>query len=344
MARGEEKQPEIQIDDLRPKETIAGYRATWKEYGVVTYAELLPIDDIPVRGFMLECEYSTATGRAAGPRQKELGPTLVTHIRKRMVEAMRSAGWKEIGGQTGTRKSIWQHSSQITQGQRDQHEHVSVTLDDFTLPPLIATGKNRYYQSGAIQGDVQAVIAFWPAHDQAHPDAYHLLSGIDCYPLAGEPLAQEQEKRANTVLDGLRFQVLAALAAAGWRVCKQVAGGEDLWRSVAVGERSIPNEQGISGLDTQQQQQATVTPAQDEDFQVLTVCGGRHIATYNRTIVKRSITYACSCCGQPATRAMYPGPTPLYCDDCGKEVTRKQTRERVARLRSLKAEREAKSE
>lgn len=105
--------PIVLIEDLKPKNTIAGYKAACEESGLIAWADLLPIDDQPSRGFLLECGYNTRTGRDPGPRQIDRGTTLTSIVRNRMVEAMRAAGWREMGGQPGTHQSIWQHLSRM---------------------------------------------------------------------------------------------------------------------------------------------------------------------------------------------------------------------------------------
>src|SRR5260370_39845656 len=89
----------ILIEDLKPKNTIAGYKAACQEAGLIAYADLLPIDDQPARGFFLECGYNTLTGRDPGPRQIDQGTTLTSKLRIRMLEAMRDDGWKVMSGQ-----------------------------------------------------------------------------------------------------------------------------------------------------------------------------------------------------------------------------------------------------
>ncbi len=111
--------PIVLIEDLKPKDTIAGYKAACQEGGLIAWADLLPIDDQPQRGFALECGYNTLTGRDPGPRQIDRGTILVSKVRIRMLEAMRAAGWQEMRSQPGT-SSIWQHSSRLPTRGQDQ--------------------------------------------------------------------------------------------------------------------------------------------------------------------------------------------------------------------------------
>ncbi|MGH2479603.1 MAG: hypothetical protein ACRDHW_08115 [Ktedonobacteraceae bacterium] len=124
--------PIIEIENLQPKTTIAGYHVTWQEGSLIAYADLLPIDDQPARGFVLECGYNTATGRDPGNRQIDQGTTLTSKVRELMLTQMVCAGWRDI---STNGRSIWQHITQIpaevgrVQDQGKQHELVSVTSD-----------------------------------------------------------------------------------------------------------------------------------------------------------------------------------------------------------------------
>ncbi|MEO9029380.1 MAG: hypothetical protein ABI413_11265 [Ktedonobacteraceae bacterium] len=127
--------PKIELENLQPKDTVAGYHVTWQEGGLIAYADLLPIDDQPQRGFVLECGYDTATGRNPGNRQIDQGTTLTSQVRELMLRQMVLAGWSVIGDLPGTRKNIWQHSTRTPpvalseQDQGRQQELVSVTFD-----------------------------------------------------------------------------------------------------------------------------------------------------------------------------------------------------------------------
>ncbi|MEO9030633.1 MAG: hypothetical protein ABI413_17635 [Ktedonobacteraceae bacterium] len=124
--------PVIEIENLQPKTTIAGYHATWQEGSLIAYADLLPIEDQPARGFVLECGYNTATGREPGNRQIDQGTTLTSKMRELMLTQMACAGWRDI---STNGRSIWQHAIQIpskvvnAQDQGKEHELVSVTSE-----------------------------------------------------------------------------------------------------------------------------------------------------------------------------------------------------------------------
>lgn len=111
MAR--EKEPVIEIDDLAPKTTIAGYRATWKANGVVAHAELLPLQDQPARGFVLDLYTSNESARPMGKRQQERADELIPLVKARMLDAMRMAGWQVVGTLDNPPMDIWQHSSRV---------------------------------------------------------------------------------------------------------------------------------------------------------------------------------------------------------------------------------------
>lgn len=69
---------------------------------------------------------------------------------------------------------------------------------------------------------------------------------------------------------------------------------------------------------------------------------------YLRTITQRRVRVLCDHCHKRRYRTMYPGPQPLYCDECRAAVTTLQReRDRDAareRMRRLRAERRACSE
>ena len=80
---------------------------------------------------------------------------------------------------------------------------------------------------------------------------------------------------------------------------------------------------------------------QAKERRVLAVPAREKVAAYRRTITAQDVTYTCARCSQEVTKALFPGRTPLYCDDCAKEVEREKTRARVTRLRAgRKAEKE----
>lgn len=112
MAQVHEKKPTIITENLQPKSTIAGYKFTWQERGLLAWSELLPINDRPARGFILEAGYDTLSGREPGARQIDLGTTLTGNVRELMLGQMALAGWREIG-RDEKRRPIWQHESRI---------------------------------------------------------------------------------------------------------------------------------------------------------------------------------------------------------------------------------------
>lgn len=111
MVQAHEKKPIIQTEDLQPKSSIAGYRFTWQEHGLIAWAELEPIDDQPGRGFLLTWGYDTVSGREPGQRQIDQGTTLVSKVRDLIIGQMVLAGWVTVGALE--RKNIWQHRSRI---------------------------------------------------------------------------------------------------------------------------------------------------------------------------------------------------------------------------------------
>lgn len=125
MVQAHKKQPKIVTEDLQPKSSLAGYHFTWEEHGLIAWADLLPINDQPARGFILECDYETVSGREPGARQIDQGTTLTSAIRNKMLEAMHWSGWQEMG-RDDQRRSIWQHASRIPTSSM-QEKQVSVT-------------------------------------------------------------------------------------------------------------------------------------------------------------------------------------------------------------------------
>src|SRR5260221_12980613 len=130
MVRVHEKLPVIEIDDLQPDWSIKGFRATWKESGLVAYADLLPLQDQPTRGYVLEYGFDSEKqpGRRLTDRQIDQGTTLVSRVRARMLHEMHWAGWQVVGKQE-TGRDIWQHASRVTAtvSTPGQQELVSVT-------------------------------------------------------------------------------------------------------------------------------------------------------------------------------------------------------------------------
>lgn len=133
MVQAHQKLPIIEIDDLQPDWSIKGFKATWKENGLVAYAYLMPLQDQPARGYVLEYSYDSEKqpGRRLSDRQIDQGTTLVSRVRARMLDAMHWAGWQVIGKQD-TGRDIWQHSSRVIsslQVQDKPQEQDTVTPD-----------------------------------------------------------------------------------------------------------------------------------------------------------------------------------------------------------------------
>src|ERR1700738_5272098 len=101
MVRVHEKLPIIEIDVLQPDWSIKGFKASWKENGLVAYAYLMPLQDQPTRGYVLEYSYDSEKqpGRNLTDRQHDQGKILVSHVRAGMLDAIRLAGWQVVGKQ-----------------------------------------------------------------------------------------------------------------------------------------------------------------------------------------------------------------------------------------------------
>ncbi|MFL5624274.1 MAG: hypothetical protein ACJ788_01600 [Ktedonobacteraceae bacterium] len=126
MVQAHQKLPIIEIDDLQPDWSIKGFKASWKENGLVAYAYLMPLQDQPSRGYVLEYSYDSEKqpGRRLTDRQIDQGTTLVSRIRARMLDAMRWAGWQVVGKQE-TGRDIWQHSSRLVQDKPQELDTVT---------------------------------------------------------------------------------------------------------------------------------------------------------------------------------------------------------------------------
>lgn len=82
------------IENLTEKSSIAGYRATWQESGLLARYELLPVDDKPANGFYLEGGVSACSGRPLGRKQQEQADKLLSALRERYVQKIIEAGWQ----------------------------------------------------------------------------------------------------------------------------------------------------------------------------------------------------------------------------------------------------------
>lgn len=54
---------------------------------------------------------------------------------------------------------------------------------------------------------------------------------------------------------------------------------------------------------------------------------------HSRVIKTRPVTFTCIECGQEVTEDLFPGPPPKYCNNCVREVRKRQTAERVRNFR-----------
>ena len=160
MIQAHEKLPIIEIDDLQPDWSAKSFKASWKENGLVAYADLVPLQDQPVRGYILESGYDKEKpGRRLTDRQMEQGTTLVSRLRARMLNALRVAGWQVIGT-LDNGKDVWQHSSRVTSGRQDQgkpQEQESVTPQRISRTLSIpGTGKAEGRQSAGYSRVIMA--------------------------------------------------------------------------------------------------------------------------------------------------------------------------------------------
>ncbi len=275
------RQPKIEIDDLQPDGTCRGYHASWQEGTLTAHAWLNPIQDQPANGFTLEytCNH-VQLNRRISEKQIDIGTTLISKVRELMLGQMVRAGWVEIG-RDAKKRPIWQHMSRFAkqpvssrpgredglakarrelertiaehqanvQGARTpslqpvSNEQVTVTLDDFTISPYLSGEARRNYKAKAVQGDVQAIVAFLPYRHAAYPGAYHLQTGVDCAPFVpGVALTEGQQRRALALLPELLAQVERALVVAGWSVRWQSPEGQALWTWKDWRERYLGGE------------------------------------------------------------------------------------------------------
>lgn len=318
----QEKKPIIEIEDLQPKDTLAGYRATWQERGLIAYAELVPIDDQPARGFILECGYNTASGREPGNRQIDTGTTLTSRVRSYMLEAMRGAGWEEIGREASGRP-IWQHVSRIAAASPALQDQAAqkIRIDD--LQP-----NKESYWAHWIEDDIQCSIILKALYSNDPARGFKMENWYIGRKSSSRPLSKEKQKIADNRAFWIRHRFMLALEDAGW---SQI---DDIWhftgRRVAQVSRTATSAPALQVEQDQDQagaryrQKTLLVPAREQ------------VKSYRRTITASEVTYTCARCGDQVTKVLYPGAAPRYCDDCAKEVTREKTRARVARLRAGK--------
>src|SRR5258708_1430353 len=161
MVQAHQKLPIIEIDDLQPDWSIKGFKASWKENGLIAYAYLMPLQDQPARGYVLEYSYNSEKqpGRRLTDRQIDQGTTLVSRIRARMLDAMHWAGWQVVGKQE-TGRDIWQHASRVTstsstpdQGKPQEQDSVTPQQRDRVLS---ISGKSEGRQSAGYTRVIQA--------------------------------------------------------------------------------------------------------------------------------------------------------------------------------------------
>ncbi len=342
------KHPVISIDDLQPNDSPAGYRATWQEGRLIAYAQLLPLDGDPGRGYVLECNYDTATGREPTDKQIDAGTTLTSNVRELMTGQLVQAGWRMVDTHQAIRKYLWHHTSRPVVSNDAPKQQVHVALDDYALSPYLDGYLRRNYHAEAVQGDVQAIVMFWP-WPYAGPH-YLLQAGVDRNPFTGEKITPEQEIRAQALLPALLDQVRAALGAAGWSLASRQEQDErhrELW---LVPAHFTPSAASAPARSRAQSQAAPATGAiaavaRGGDDQaarpgqrVLSVPARGRVSGYRRTITAHPVTYTCAGCGQETTKEVYPGAAPRYCDTCSSTTRRAKTLARVQRLRAQKQE------
>jgi hypothetical protein len=132
----EKKPAAITIEDLQPKQTSTGYRATWREQDLVAVAEFVPIQGSPLRGFVLltSCHKASDLDQIS-QCQQELANTLL----QRLQTHLNAAGWLVIGRLGNPPREVWQHQNRLW-GKKSDQQSQSLQAQNVALPgPLART-------------------------------------------------------------------------------------------------------------------------------------------------------------------------------------------------------------
>lgn len=118
----ENKRTGMLREDVQPKPTSAGYRATWHEQGMEVSACLVPEACAPSLGFVLEisCHHEPDPGqtRAGQPQQAS---ACFSRIQRQTREVLIAAGWLVVGRLGSPPHEVWQHQDRLW-GQRSVQE------------------------------------------------------------------------------------------------------------------------------------------------------------------------------------------------------------------------------
>jgi hypothetical protein len=353
MRRAHERQPHIKIDDLQPDWSCRGFTASWQEGTLTAYAYLEPIADQPANGYLLSCSYQhKQPGRRLSDRQMDAGTTLVSKVRELMTGQMVRAGWRAIGQEEKTRKTIWQHASRITAAVASEQAQdkaaapaVTIEIPDLSIPPYTPAMKARFespltYEASAVEGDIKAIITIRHYRDPQYPGGYILDERIErLNESAPGRMGKRQEARARALLVQLRVQVQAALSAAGWELRWHTPRGAALW----VYTGPLQDHESVTLGQDQPHEQDSVTKQDSvtgKKIVLVKKTSSRAHEPYTREVRVKLVTFTCARCGEQVTREKYPGRIE-YCAQCAPLVKREKTRARVARLRT--GQRKAKS-
>lgn len=157
------------------------------------------------------------------------------------------------------------------------------------------------------QGGVYALADLSPLRDDTRRGYVLELNAYNALQ-PSRPLGRKQQELATKLVTNLRELLISQLVLAGWQ-CEQV-DGVTCWQPKRIAP--IPKVQG----------------------RVLAVTATPKKRGYQRTITPQAVTVTCISCLSETERMLYPGATPLYCEQCAKRIEREKTRKRVARLRA----------
>lgn len=215
-----------------------------------------------------------------------------------------------------------------------------IEIDDLHL---LDNGLTKSYKATWQEGNMIAYAWLEPIKDQPArgyelTTAYHTVSGREPGP--------RQREQGEQVSTKLRERMTKRMIDAGWQPIP-VPGIGAAWQhesrlkrvDLVIQKKAAPVKAARQVEEVITAHQAEQKAARQVEQRTLQVSersgeGRRNIKGYKRTITATPVTYTCERCKREATRTVYPGKRPQYCDACAVEVKREKTRARVARLRA----------